>query len=254
VSGSLLGLDVALGRFALRRVASEVMPAAPAFTDAERQAFTEPVVLVSPFDYTDEARDALVAALRAGRARLAGATPDALAAAAAEAGLDEWRAAMVPWLAARDPARVGDLWSLAEIVRLGLPDTLPVTGFDAWGGSGASMDGNLVCGFPWRQPWTTLAGRKGGRMVPSLVPDLGIALAEALADRELPARLSAGVLAVATQDLLDTIRTNHDDDWLTLVARARRIAAGRVDDYVAALTIGGPLVPADSEQPYALHR
>ncbi len=85
--------------------------------------------------------------------------------------------------------------------------------FDAWGGSGASMDGNLACAFPWQQPWTTLSGRKSARLVAALVPDLGLALAEALAELKLPARASSGVLALATQDLLDTLRTNHDDDW-----------------------------------------
>jgi hypothetical protein len=80
-------------------------------------------------------------------------------------------------------------------------------------------------------------------MAPGLVPDLMIAVAESLAQLKLPARLSGGVLAVATQDLLDSIRVNHDDDWMALVARAQRVAASRVEDYVAALTNDGPLVP-----------
>ncbi len=74
VTGSLLGLDMALGQFALRRVPSEVMPQPPTLTDVERLALTEPVVLVSPFDYTESGRDAVVAALRAGRARIASAS------------------------------------------------------------------------------------------------------------------------------------------------------------------------------------
>ena len=114
-----------------------------------------------------------------------------------------------------------------------------------------SVDGQLACAFSGHLPWTTLSGRKGTRTVPALVPDLGLALAESLAALNLPARASAGVLAVATQELLDTIRVNHDDDWLTLVAHAKRSGVGRVEDYVAGMTIGGPLVPADMEYDHA---
>lgn len=254
VSGALLGLDLAMSRFALRRMPSEVMPEAPMLSDIERLAFTEPVVLASPFDHSDAAGDALVAALRRGRARAAAAasSPEDLLRLAGEAGLDEWRAALLPWLMAHEPARLTDEWSLGEFVRLGAQDR--DARFDAWGVSGASGDGNLTVEFPWRLPWTTLAGRKGSRQVAALVPDLPIALAEALADRQLPARLSAGVLSVATQDLLDTLRVSHDDDWLALVTQARNVAAGRLDDYVAALTIGGPLVPIEMEHAHATDR
>jgi hypothetical protein len=254
MTGSMLGLDVALGRFALRRVPRELMPEPPILTDTERLAFTEPVVLVSPFDYTESGRDAVVAALRAGRARIASASSDALRDEAVETDLDEWRVQMLPWIRAHEPGRLMAIWSLGEVVRLGVGEGVPLRALDAWGGSGASMDGNLTCAFPWQQPWTTLSGRKSARLVAALVPDLGLALAEALAGLNMPARASAGVLAVATQDLLDTVRTNHDDDWFTLVAQARKIGSGRPEDYVAALTVGGPLVPADTEQQHGRRR
>ncbi|MDO8835192.1 MAG: hypothetical protein Q7V01_06330 [Vicinamibacterales bacterium] len=247
VSGALLGLDVALGRFALRRVPSELMPSPPMLTDVERQAFTEAVVLVSPFDFTDDARAALLDALAAGRARRAAASPATIAAHAAGAGLDEWRTAMLPWVLVHEPPRAEGLWSLAELVVLGLSGQPRLPGLDAWGGSGLSLDGSLTTVFPWVQPWATLSGRKGTRLVPALAADLGIALAESLAGLGLPARLSGGVLAVATQAFLDTIRTNHEDDWMTLVVNARRTTAGGVEDFVSALTIGGALTPADRE-------
>lgn len=254
VTGSLLGLDVALGRFALRRVPSEVMPAPPMLTDVERQPFTEAVVLVSPFDATDDARTALLDALAAGRARLAAASPESIAALATEAGLDEWRTASMPWTRVHEPSRVADLWSSGELVRLGLAGSPPPPGFDAWGGSGLSLDGKLACAFPRQQPWVTLSHRKGTRIVPALVPDLGIALAESLAGLQLPARLAGGVLAVATQAFLDTLRTNHEDDWMTLVVHARKMVAGGIEDYVSALTIGGALVPADGDSQHANDR
>jgi hypothetical protein len=254
VTGSLLGLDVALGRFALRRVPSEVMPAPPMLTDVERQPFTEAAVLVSPFDFTDDARTAMLDALAVGRERLAAASPESITALAAEAGLDEWRTASLPWTRVHEPSRIADLWSSGELVRLGLGGSPPPPGFDAWGGSGLSVDGNLTCAFPRQQPWVTLSGRKGTRIVPALVPDLGIALAESLVGLHLPARLAGGVLTVATQAFLDTLRTNHDDDWMTLVTHARKMVADGIEDYVSALTIGGALVPADGDSQHANDR
>jgi hypothetical protein len=253
VSGSLLGLDVALGRLALRRVPGEEMPRPPRLTDAERQAFTEAVVLLSPFDQSEAGRDRLVAALARGRARLAAAeaSPETLVQAGADVGLDEWRLQMLPWVREHEQRRLRELWSLAEIVRLGSPGGASSKEFDAFGTSMWSVRGQLACAFPWRQPWTTLSGRTGTRMVQGLVPDLMIAVAESLAAMRLPARLSVGVLAVATQDLLDRVRVNHDDDWIGLVAEAQRIAGSRFEDYVAVSTNDGPLVPIVQEPRHA---
>jgi hypothetical protein len=247
VSGSLLGLDVALVRFALRRVPSEVMPAPPSLTDIERQALSEPVALASPFDFDEAALGRLVRALQAGRARVAAATGAPLAELGRSAGLDEWRAELLPWLARHEPDRLLEEWSLAELVRLGLGEPAGQA-FDPWGVSDLSADGAWRCRFPDRQPWAMLAGRRSVRIVAALVPDLAIRTGELLAERGLPARLAAGVLSVAVQDLLDTVRTLHEDDWLTLVAQARQVTAVRLDDYVAALTMGGPLVPADGDE------
>jgi hypothetical protein len=245
IRGSLLGLDLALGRFALRRVSKDEVPPAPRITEAERLALTEPVLLLSPFDQSEDGRDALLAALSRGRARLAEArtSGDALLKVAASVDLDEWRTEMLPWMAAHEPDRIHELWSLAELVRLGAADARRTDSFDAFGSSMWSVRGQLSCRFPSRQPWTTFAGRKGIRVVEGLVPDLAIAVAESLAALKLPARLSAGVLAVATQDLLDTVRVNHDDDWLALVVGVRSIAGGPFEDYVATLTCDGPLIP-----------
>jgi hypothetical protein len=253
VRGSLLGLDLALGRFALRRVSNDEVPPAPRITDAERFALTEPVLLLSPFDQSEEGRDALLAALARGRASLADArtSADELRQVAATVGLDEWRMEMLPWMAEHEPDRIPELWSLAELVRLGSADARGTDSFDAFGSSMWSVRGELACRFPWRQPWTTLAGRKGIRVVAGLMPDLTIAVAEALAALKLPARLSAGVLTVATQDLLDTVRMNHADDWLALVDGVQRIAGRPFEDYVAALTYDGPLIPILQEPGHA---
>jgi hypothetical protein len=256
LSGSLLGLDVALGGFALRRVSKDEVPPAPRLTDVERQALTEPVVLLSPFDQSEVDREALVTALARGRARLAGAqaSGEALLKAAAAIDLDEWRTEMLPWMSEHERERIAELWSLAEIVRLGGDDGAGADDFDAFGSSMWSVRGQLTCRFPWRQPWTTFAGRKGVRVVAGLVPDLAIAVADALSALKLPARLSVGVLAVVTQEMLDTVRVNHDDDWLALVGQARRLSGHSFEDYVATLTYDGPLIPIPQEPRRATRR
>lgn len=245
LAGSILDLDLALQRLALRRVASDHLPDPPALRETDRQALTEAVVLMNPADQPDTVRDEIVAALARGRARLAdlAASSDALRPGVRDAGLDEWRAEAATWAAGHEPAAVPALFSLAEIARLGAAAELPVDRWHPFGVSGWSIEAALTLRFPSSLPWSTLTGRNGTRVVPALMPDLALGLLDALAARKLPASLLRGVLAAATQDLLDQLRANHDDDWMTMAAVAQAVARGRVDDYVAALTAGGPMRP-----------
>ncbi len=70
VSGSLLGLDVALARLSLRRLDSMVMPPEPRMVSSERQTASLTVALLNPLAVSDAARDEIAAALARGRARL----------------------------------------------------------------------------------------------------------------------------------------------------------------------------------------
>ena len=79
--------------------------------------------------------------------------------------------------------------------------------------------------------------------MPTLVPDLSLLVAEALHQRHLPAVLARSMLLVATPDYLDRVAVAHEDDWLTLVSDVQRILPPRIDDYLASVTTGGPLVP-----------
>ena len=56
-------------------------------------------------------------------------------------------------------------------------------------------------------------------------------------------RSSLYVLAAAVQDYIDDVRPADNDDWLTLVRAAQAVPRERIDDDVAAVTAGGPLVP-----------
>jgi hypothetical protein len=247
VAGSILNLDLALGRLSLRRVGSDRLPDPPSLRDVDRQAFVDAFVLTAPADLADPARDAIVDAIARGRARLseAAGSPGHWHAMAAAAGLDEWRSEAASWAAVFDPRTASGFFSLAELARLGTgpANTMPPETWHAFGVSGWPLEARPALRFLTALPWAGMAGRNGTRLVPALVPDLTLAMAEALASRRLPAALLRGVLAFATQDLLDQLRANHDDDWMTMIARAQAVAQDRFDDYVAALTSGGPLRP-----------
>jgi len=251
VTGSVLGLDVGLARLALRRLATDSLPAPPSVNDIDRSAMAAAVVLSNPFDVTDAERDALADAVRRGRARINGlsAHPSALSHVVRVAQIGEWRQQMLPWAQVREPDRVPEYFSMADLVRVGEAEATAGPLLDTWGTSGLAMEGCLCLRYPGAGTWETLAGRAGTSLVVEQVPDLTLRVAESLANRALPARLVRAVMAVATQDALDAYRPAFSDDWAALVAIVRRVSDGRVEDYIAALTSGGPLVPVDRESP-----
>ena len=246
LSGSLLGLDLVLGRLSLPLPPREVMPPPPTLSATERETLTDAALLITAFDMSEEVRTALVAAVERGRQRVSqpGAAPAGVDRVAADAGLDEWRTAALHFTLAFDRDRVLDLFSLAELALAGglAPETL--NGLDAWGTSGLAQALAPVPVYPVRLPWTTMAGRRGRRSaVAAFVPDLAIGLAESSARMGLPAALTAGLVLVASREFMETVRAAHHDDWLAMVAGAQATARRPLDDYVAALTVAGPLVP-----------
>ena len=251
LTGSVFDLDVALPYLTLRRVASDALAEAPTAGETDRRGFAEVVPLMNSFDQTDAARTSVLHAIERGRQVVAtlSASAGTQSRLASLAGLDEWRAQALPWLLVNEPAQLDDIMSIGEVARLGLDGAIPPAEWDQWGTSSTALDGRLGVRFPDCQMWTLLSGRSSTLLVSSLVPDLSLGLAEQLAAIGLPARLTQGVAAVATQDLLDQLHPDFDDDWISFVSRARRVARDRFDDYVAALTNGGPLVPVRKELP-----
>ena len=65
ISGSLLGLDIALAPLALRRLTLDGLPDAPKLSSIEREAFAVGVSLMEPARLTDRDRDAIAAGDRA---------------------------------------------------------------------------------------------------------------------------------------------------------------------------------------------
>ena len=248
MAGSFLGLDVALSDYGLRRVAIDDELHAPVLNSGDRQTLVDTVALLDPFALTDAGRDALLAALRAGRARAiaAASDPAALDALAAEAHLDGWRRQELGWLArrGRGGAAVEAVFSLAELVWLGHPP--PSVDLAAWGVSAVPVTGCLCTRFPAPEDWSTYAGRPGAGLLAAEVADLTLRVTELVAELRLPASLTPSVLSVATLEFVDRVQPADQDDWRTLVTTARRLTRERIEDYIAALAVGGPLI-ADSD-------
>jgi hypothetical protein len=248
VAGSLLGLDVGLASLALRRIDTDDLPEAPTLTIPDRETFINTVALIDPLDLTDAGRDAIVAAIARGRARVTALAKDAAAwdEAADEIEMDGWRRRAGRWAIANDATLVPSFLSLVELVYLGAsPADLPL---DRWGMDGGPGDACLCTEAPLPGRAAIVGGRPHMGLLAAEVADVNLRVAEVLGRRHLPAALARAVLAGAVQDYVDQVRPLHSSDWLTLVRSAQAIPEDRVEDYVAALTTDGPLV-ADRTPP-----
>jgi hypothetical protein len=64
----------------------------------------------------------------------------------------------------------------------------------------------------------------------------------------LPARLARAVLAIAVQDFADGTQIVHIDDWLARVRTGQGLTRERIEDYLAVVTVDGPLLPVDNNR------
>lgn len=232
VRGSLLGLERSLARLALPPPEDEAMPAAPpSLGEKDRQALVGAAALVNPRDLDAAGRDAVAAALAAGRRRTAGlgAGSPAVAEAAREAGLEPARAQALDWVLAREPAAAEAVLSLAELARLG-----GGAGLDAWG-TGDEIAAGLRVRFPPPVPLDESAGRASHLVLGAPFVDLQLRVAEHLAERRLPAALAPAVVRRLLPGLLFEARPLFPGDRLALEAWVRDLDRGRLDRAVAAL-------------------
>jgi hypothetical protein len=239
--GSLLRLDVALAHLSLRRLDATEMPAPSLLSTTDRRTLAISVTLIDPRAVTDAEIDAVAAAIARGRERIAGLRehPDALAAISADGGISEWRENAIRWLLAADPARVPGSFTVLETFRLG-----GELRSRAWGAATLPLDGCLCLRVPDRGAWEELTGRASTGQLATQLADMMLRTADALAARHLPALLIRDVASFAMQDVIDRARPAYFDDWLAVAFAVRDIGDDRFDDYVAALTADGPLVPA----------
>ena len=151
---------------------------------------------------------------------------------------------------AHEKDRVAGLFSAIELLVLGGGD---LNRLNAWGMSMVSADGCACLRLTPPGRWPTLLGRPPLGLTASAVADLNLHVATMLRDLRLPAAIAKVVLSGAVQDFIDEVKPTDDADWVTLVRAARGVTRDRIEDYVAAATAGGPLVP-DTESGDAIRR
>ncbi len=245
VGGSLLGLDVALAPLALRRLNYERVLEAPRLTSNERDVFAASVSLMDPFALRDADRDAIAGAIARGRERVRGLSVSTLELLADEIGMERARRRALRWTIAHEPDRAIAMFRLAELLALGggRPGD-----FDAWGMVTTTAGGCSCSRLTPSAPFALLAGRPQLGLTASSVADVNLHIATMLQEMRLPAALAPSVLAGAMQDFIDEVRPTDDADWMTMARTALTLSRERVEDYVAAATAGGPLMP-DTESP-----
>jgi hypothetical protein len=247
VSGSALGLELALAPLSLRRTDTGRIGNAPRLTSNERQTFAVSVALLNPFAFEDGDRQAIVDAVVGGRRRLAASASDParLEAVASEASIEPRRKRAILWTAAHEPDRVESMFSLTELLYLG---GVPESSLDAWGMADLPVSGCLCTRLSPPGVWTRVTGRPQLGLLATTVPDLNLRVAIVLSELKLPAAIERHVLAAAMQDFIDEVQPTDSDDWLTLVRAARSVTRERIEDYVAAVAAAGPLVPATAAE------
>ena len=244
LEGSLLGLDLALARLALRRLSDDDMPVAPTINLNDQLTLSRTMVAMNPDDLRDADRDLIVEAVARGRRRVAdaGTNLSQLRALADEAGLTAAVKQTLPWTLTRTPDLVSALFALRDFMWLGRPELDP-SALDLWGVYSDALDSRLRTRMPAPSPWDNLGGRADGGLIATQVPDLTLRMAEETARHRLPAQLVPALLVYATQDFWHDVESRFPDDWPAMARQALALSPSRVEDYVAGLTGSGPLRP-----------
>jgi hypothetical protein len=242
-AGSLLALERALGRYWLRPTTLTAASVRPLLWE-QVAGLGESVAASNPRELTDEGLHAIASALRRGRDRLSAAAgrPNDIDRLAIAAGIEGWRRHLIRLAAETDPAGVKSYFFLAEVLALGLTGS-EAGDLDDWGPSARPIDGGLERRLTLRLDWSDVAGHRNADLFSTRVIDLQLRVAELLADFKLPASLASGVTAYAMWDLAMNAKMADWDDWLAVGRTARQLSSDRMADYVAALTVDGPLVP-----------
>jgi hypothetical protein len=243
VEGSILGLDIALARLGLRRIADNEMPVAPTINLNDQLNFARTVMTINPRSLRDQDRDVIVAAIARGRERVkaAGAGLPAVRALAEEIQLPASIRQTLPWTVTRTPDAVPALFGLRDLMWLGKPELSQET-LDHWGVFAEVLDNRLRTAMPRPAPWEDFGGRAdGGCRDAGAGP--GASPGGKTARLKLPAQLVPGLLMYAAQDYWHDVESRFPDDWPAMTRQALALSPTRVEDYVAALAGGGPLRP-----------
>jgi hypothetical protein len=248
VTGSVLGLDIALARLSLTRINSDRLAGVPRLPSIERDGFAVGFALIDAGALRDETRDAIAASLARGMAAVTGAAShrESLERLADRLRLTALRRRSLSFMWADAPERVPELFALIELIQLG--DGPSLTELAPWGVSAISQTGCPCTHVVLPEIWPLLIGRPQLPLAASAVPDLNIRVAATLAELKLPAQLARPVLAAAIQDFIEDAAPLDGGDWWALASAARALTRERIEDYVAAVaSVGGALAPVDEE-------
>jgi len=248
IRGAVLGLETALSRLLLRRLDPSAMPGEPRIGSQDRQTVMLTVALMNPFAMSDASRDDIVTAAGIGRARVASlsGTPANLEDVARDAGLSEWRRHAVAW-ALTEHRDVTPLFSLVDLFWLGTRSISARRDIDEWGAAALPLTGCLCLTIPERGPWEDLRGY-ASPVLATQGADISLRIAETLSALKLPAALAPALAGFVAQDVIDHAPLADADDWAEFGRTVRDLPRERMFDYIAALTAGGPLVPAESDK------
>jgi hypothetical protein len=244
ISGSLLGLDVRLAPFSLLQLSPKPPPRRPTLNDQDRRTMIETVALIEPAALDDASRDRIVAALRLGRARLAAlGTRSEAAALADEIRMSPARRSLLLWIVAHDREGLARFLSAGELLWLGLDRPESGAQLHAWGAPARPRFGCLCLRVVDPRPDEMFSGRWHSGVRASTFPDLSLRLAELLAELGMPAPLLGAVLAPAVLDFVNLVVSRDPDDRRGLVEFVQELRVDHLEQYLAALTTDGPLVP-----------
>ena len=248
ITGSLLGLDIALAPLNLRRLTLDRLGDAPKLSSIEREAFAVSVTLMDASRLKESDLDMIAAAIARGRERvnglIVGTAP--LDEVAELLGFDGWRRRALSWSLQNEPQSVPSQFSLVDLLTLG--GGAKGADVDAWGAAALHSDGCACTELPSSRSWRVLEGRPQFPMMAATMGDLNLAMALMLREMKLPAALARPVMAVAMQEFIDEMEPAHSNDWWSLSRKAQTLRRQRVEDYVSvAAAVNGPLVPEDPD-------
>ena len=240
VTGSLLGIDLALSGTRLRRLTAEGLPQTPKLNGNDRETMTETVALLNPRAIDDAALEDIARGIDQGRQRVEKAIGgvESLEALAAEIRMSPSRRGLLAWSARHTSSAVLQLFSLGELFRLGggQPGSI-----DPWGTAQDSLTGCWCVRFPDDSALDLAIGRADTGQLGVRLAELNLRVAVLLAELRVPATLFPHVMALATQDYVDSVPLVYGDDWAALAGRAWAISRERMEDYVAAVVASGPV-------------
>jgi hypothetical protein len=247
VTGSLLGLDSALATLSLRRIATDRVLEAPKLTTNARDTFASSVSLMNPLALRDADRDEIAEAITRGTQMLSQVKDvGGLAPLESALAIDGARRRALRWTLKHDPDRFANMLSLSELLVLGGGRTSEL---HPWGMAVLAANGCMCSRLLPPDSITLLGGRPQLGLSASTMPDLNLRIAVLLKELGLPAPLARVVLSAAVQDFIDDARPTDDGDWLALSRAARSVTRERVEDYIAAATATGPLMPDGGRTP-----